>query len=90
MARRSNPKPKQADPPKRNVTVLHRRLKERREELGLSRQDVAESCDVDRSCVRHWELGISAPRLDRIGLVEKALLLPAGELVCLYVEVKST
>ena len=88
MAKRTVPKQKEA--PGREISVLHRRIKERREELELSQEQLAYLCGVDKTSVSHWELGIASPRLDRMGIVAKALRVPIDELVDLYVEAKAS
>lgn len=84
MARRSTPEPK------REVTAFHERLKKLRIEQGLTQEEMALECDVDKTTVSHWELGIAAPRLDRISVVAKVLKEPVEDLIALYVEAKAS
>lgn len=84
MARRKTPKPK------REVTVLSRRLKELRDGLEMSQDELAEACGVDKTSVSHWELGISSPRPARMSAVAVALGVSVDELFDLYIEAKAS
>lgn len=42
------------------------RIKERREALGLTRVQVADSLDVTKVAVRKWEVGLAMPNADKL------------------------
>src|SRR5690242_21725306 len=56
-----------------NVVSLAERLKERREELGLSQAQAARELDVARTAYRLWEMEAAQPAPDRWRLISRWL-----------------
>lgn len=48
-------------------------IKQAREGLGLTQEDLAEKLEVSRQAVSKWELGASAPSPENLALLEEAL-----------------
>jgi DNA-binding XRE family transcriptional regulator len=63
---------------KRNVSWA---ITQRREELGMSQEDLALTLGVDSSTVSTWECGRYLPRLETAVLISAVLNIPIGELV---------
>lgn len=59
-----------------------RRIKERREELGLTQEELAERVDVAPHFISTVERGISFPRYDKMILLINALDTSADALFC--------
>src|SRR5258708_1715993 len=57
---------------KRNVEIS-RRIKELREERGMSKSELARQCDVTTTAVWNWEENGIVPRFDTFQLLAKAL-----------------
>lgn len=55
------------------VIFLRKQLKDRRTELGLSQQDVAERAGMTRANYAHIERGRHEPNLEQIAAIAKAL-----------------
>ena len=49
------------------------KIKEKREQIGLRQEDVAQALDVDRSTVAKWETGEAMPRSDKLPELAKIL-----------------
>lgn len=52
---------------------IHHRIKNRRQELGLSQESLATACNVRQSSVANWERGGHVPRAGKINIIAKAL-----------------
>lgn len=48
-------------------------IKQARERLGLTQEDLAEKCEVSRQAVSKWELGASAPTPENLKILEEIL-----------------
>ncbi len=48
-------------------------IKQTREELGMTQEDLAERLEVSRQAVSKWELGASLPSLENLELLEEVL-----------------
>lgn len=48
-------------------------IKQAREDLGLTQEDLAEKLEVSRQAVSKWELGASAPSPENLALLEEVL-----------------
>lgn len=48
-------------------------IKQARENLGLTQEDLAEKCEVSRQAVSKWELGASVPSPENLKLLEEVL-----------------
>ena len=55
-------------------------VKERRTELGLSQEDLAERCGFDRKSISRVETGAFSPSLDRVWRLADGLDLPISDL----------
>ena len=55
-------------------------LRERRLAAGLSQEDLAERCGIDRKSISRMETGTFSPRLDSVWTVADALDLPLSTL----------
>lgn len=55
------------------VRPVHARIKQRRADLDLTQQELADKCGLDKTTVSHWESGKSAPRWWLMPTVAKAL-----------------
>ena len=56
-------------------------VRERRNELGLSQEDLAERCGFDRKSISRVETGAFSPSLDRVWRLADGLDLPISDLV---------
>lgn len=56
------------------------KLKQKREELGLDQQELAELIGVSKQAYFKWEKGLSKPTKANIAKLEKVLKVPAGSL----------
>ena len=84
---------KSADvPTERPERVQERRLRfgdvvrERRNELGLSQEALAERCGVDRKSISRVETGTFSPSLDRVWRLADGLDIPISELFAAFRE----
>lgn len=57
------------------------RLEKYRKAKGLTQEDVAKACDVDRSTVTKWEAGMFLPRADKLPILAKFLGCTIDELL---------
>ncbi len=48
-------------------------IRQARERLGLTQEDLAEKCEVSRQAVSKWELGVSVPTLENLKILEEVL-----------------
>lgn len=48
-------------------------IRQAREELGLTQEDLAERLEVSRQAVSKWELGASVPSPENLALLEEVL-----------------
>ena len=48
-------------------------IKQAREELGMTQEDLAERLEVSRQAVSKWELGASVPSPENLALLEEVL-----------------
>lgn len=48
-------------------------IKQARERLGLTQEDLAEKCEVSRQAVSKWELGASVPAPENLKILEEVL-----------------
>ncbi len=55
-------------------------VRERRVELGLSQEDLAERCGFDRKSISRVETGAFSPSLDRVWRLADGLDLPLSDL----------
>ncbi len=55
-------------------------IRQKREEAGISQEQLAELVGVSRQAVSKWELGQAQPTLDNLERIEAALALPRGAL----------
>jgi transcriptional regulator with XRE-family HTH domain len=55
-------------------------VRERRTELGLSQEALAERCGVDRKSISRVETGTFSPSLDRVWRLADGLDLPISQL----------
>ena len=55
-------------------------VRERRTELGLSQEDLAERCGFDRKSISRVETGAFSPSLDRVWRLDDGLDLPISDL----------
>lgn len=66
--------------------IFARRLRTRRQELGLSQEALGVAIGIDESCSRtrisRYETGKSEPALAIVQLMAKALQVPVGYLYC--------
>jgi len=73
-------------PTERPDRVRERRLRfgdvvrERRTELGLSQEALAERCGVDRKSISRVETGTFSPSLDRVWVLADGLDVPISQL----------
>ena len=73
-------------PSERPTRVRERRLRfgdvvrERRTQLGLSQEALAERCGVDRKSISRVETGTFSPSLDRVWRLADGLDLPISDL----------
>lgn len=56
-------------------------LEKYRKVKGLTQEDVAKACDVDRSTVTKWEAGMFFPRADKLPILAKFLGCTIDELL---------
>lgn len=61
--------------------VIGKRIKERREELGLTQSDLAENLCVTRAQISNLERGVSSPSFKLLLRLEEALGIPVSELL---------
>ena len=61
--------------------TIHNRIKERRQELGLSQDRLAKACHVGQSTVANWERGGHIPRQATLVKIAKALKTEEGWLL---------
>jgi transcriptional regulator with XRE-family HTH domain len=54
--------------------------RERREQLGLTQEQLAERLGVDQGTIAHWELGTRQPRLAKLQAWADALGWPVAKL----------
>lgn len=60
--------------------LMGQRVKEAREDLGITQEELADRLGVDQSMVARYEIGESAPRPPRRRKLEQLLKLKPGEL----------
>lgn len=60
---------------------VHRNIKRLREGLALTQTELGSRVGRDKSVVSHWEKGKSAPALEILPAVAKALLVTVDELL---------
>lgn len=51
------------------MVIFGERLKELREEKGLTQAQLAKECGLSRSGIGHWELGKRIPNLDAAAIL---------------------
>ena len=56
--------------------ILNARLKEAREELGLTIEEIADRMTVSANTVKNWELGRTTPRSNRLHILSGILGVP--------------
>jgi DNA-binding XRE family transcriptional regulator len=66
--------------PQTEALPIHARIRQFRTTRGMSQADLAAACDTVKSCVSHWERGISLPTGKRIPVVAAALGVTVAEL----------
>jgi transcriptional regulator with XRE-family HTH domain len=59
---------------------IHGRILQLRRDRGLTQEQLANACGVDKTAVSHWEKGLSAPKSERIPQVASALGVTIDEL----------
>lgn len=69
--------------PEGQVISLAERLKQRREELGLSQAQAARELDVARTAYRLWEMEAAKPQPDRWSLISRWLGVPVTTILLL-------
>lgn len=66
---------------KPKISTLQRRIRELRDDLGMSQATLAEAVGLtDKSTVSHWELGDSSPRSDLLPGIARALKVTIADL----------
>lgn len=61
-------------------------IRQRRQRLGYSQQQLADAIGVSKSALRSWEYGLSAPNHDRIGPLVRTLGIADNALTAIYRE----
>ena len=63
------------------MTALGHRIRARREALGKSQTDLADSCGLSPAVISHYESGKRDPSLEALRLLSCALHCKAGDLI---------